>query len=793
MDRRRFLETCIKGGIGLSCLPTFVRLLSSDADALDSILERKDSIMIDDKVSDFKISPIKYLTKKLNDFEQYPSAAYSKDGTLWFAYTAMDKEQKEGVFVKSFSGDKLSEPLKISAESGFEYDPEIIALDDEIAVVWTSKRGDGKQAIRMRIVKNGKPGEEMLASPDSFVCWKPSLAKTKDNTLWLAWEQEREGKFEIAARSFTGGKFSDIIQISEADKGDARRPSIVCGADGALYAAYDVYKNEGNNDIYMSVVREGKITNVIQISDHPASDIAPSIDIAPDGAVWVAWHSNRKGNDESDIPRWFELRCVKNDSVFSPVSEPLDKNLMLEGENQSIEFPKTICAADGKIIILGRMSHNFCLQYYYKDAWSPLYRFPEDGWGGRGKICKGALDEKGNLAAARRDLGSNAFQVVSDLKKSPEQPSIISVVPSEYKDKKLNNIQNKIAYDPQDEYNFYFGETHGHTWMSDGMGDLDEYYLWYRDILKYDFCVLTDHDDFVSNYLLPSEWEEQKIMAEHYNKDGEFITLFGQEWTTGRPPKGFGHKNIYHKDINVPLMNHRYPQYDSEQKIFEKAKEIGAFAIPHHIGWTGVNWDAHDPVAQPLVEIVSNHGAFEFMGNQPIPHRGGLSGHFVADGLKKGLKFGIIGGSDSHGLIWHHHVGWKRECRSAGLTCVLAKDLSRDSIFEALKKRRCYAASGVKIKIKFVINDKIMMGEEATINKGEKVKMAIQVVSPEDIKWIVTVKDGADFNYYGGEANSSKVFLTDEIADSNEHYYYLRVVTRNGNMAWTSPIWIRAV
>jgi len=59
-------------------------------------------------------------------------------------------------------------------------------------------------------------------------------------------------------------------------------------------------------------------------------------------------------------------------------------------------------------------------------------------------------------------------------------------------------------------------------------------------------------------------------------------------------------------------------------------------------------------VAQPLVEIISVHGAFEFMGNKPIPHRGGKKDCFVQDGLARGLRFGIVGGSDSHGLIWHH-------------------------------------------------------------------------------------------------------------------------------------------
>ena len=97
------------------------------------------------------------------------------------------------------------------------------------------------------------------------------------------------------------------------------------------------------------------------------------------------------------------------------------------------------------------------------------------------------------------------------------------------------------------------------------------------------------------------------------------------------------------------MLDHTIDGNRSTIEIFEKLAEYDPIAVPHHTGWTGTDWENADEELQPVVEIISNHGSFEFMGNKPLKHRGGMVGHFLQDGLARGLKFGFIGGSDSHG------------------------------------------------------------------------------------------------------------------------------------------------
>jgi hypothetical protein len=70
---------------------------------------------------------------------------------------------------------------------------------------------------------------------------------------------------------------------------------------------------------------------------------------------------------------------------------------------------------------------------------------------------------------------------------------------------------------------FVFGDLHQHSSLSDGMGTVDDCYTRSRDLYNWDVAALTDHEWFVRNRLLPSEWEYIKKIAASFNAPGDFI------------------------------------------------------------------------------------------------------------------------------------------------------------------------------------------------------------------------------------------------------------------------------
>lgn len=741
-----------------------------------------------------------------------PDLAVDGEGVVHCVAIAW-RDGKEHVVYNTFRDGAWESEVVLGA-AGSALHPRVAIHGKAVAAAWAEKDEETWRLVVCRI--GNREVRESSVVAEEGVHWRPVLLADEKERLWIAWDGKKAGaaNFGVFARVLADGKWSDVLDVSRANSMlDATRPAICIGNDGGAWIAWDETGMTGG-----TIVSDPKIAavgppepipgsrNIVLvhctptevgrrawITRHPAFNNAPSIAKHPDGSVWIAWHTNRKGEDRWDIPRWFMLARWDGKALSEPVGPPPQKNLEKMGQDQSVEFPRVLCAADGRVIVTGRPSHNFCMQWYDGAGWSPLYRIPKDGWGGRGQHLNVAFGAGGALWMIRRDINANVLQRIELPKTGGGAPAVNAVsLPG---DVALANIAFKPKWKPLTELegietplDFYYGDLHGHTWMSDGMGDVDEYFSVRRDYYQDDFAALTDHDTFVGKSIMPTEFELQKEIADHFNKDGRFATLFGQEYTTGRPPKGIGHKCVYATDKRIPLFDHEYGGYDTSAKLNEAVKKWNALVAPHHTGWTGTDWDNADPSIQTFVEIVSNHGRFEFMGNRPIPHRGGMKGHFLQDALAMGLRFGIIGGSDNHGLIWHHGMARQRDSYRTGLACVLAPALTREAIFDAFRRRRVFGTTGIKPRLDFRVNGHLM-GEEIAVAKAP-ITVTAMVSARERIKWMTIVRNNEDWFEFGGEGWESRFTAIDEDMPDPVTFYYLRVEFENEQMAWSSPVWV---
>lgn len=750
-----------------------------------------------------------------------PVLAFNKAGVLWCACVGRrDGTNAEQVYAAPFADGKFGAEIQVSmSPTSRVHEPAITRWRDGVALVWAEQHRGRDWRLVLRTIDGGGALGEPVVLAEGGLHWRPAMASDAAGNVWVVWESaEKSGApSRIKARVVfdtidEGGKLGEVFAISESDAGDARRPAIAAAPDAGVWMAWDQLDHPGSINVYLARVESpangsSMIRNLTPNS--PAADVAPSLTIDHEGNPCVAWHSNRKGLllVDWDIPRWFMLARFRDDNVEAPTNPPRDLHLDKTGQDQSVEFPRLFAAPGGGLLVTGRPSHNFCLQTYGAPGWSRRYRVPVDGWGGRGKRLEGVFDQAGDFWVIRRDLNAVVLHRIVGLGVviTPEfvvDPAAALRSPNDASIRIPNVVSNITrrpnAWEPLTEVeavteplNFYYGDLHGHTWMSDGMGDVDEYFMIRRDYYEDDFAALTDHDTFVGKSLTASEFEFQKEIAQRFNADGKFATLFGQEYTTGRPPAGVGHKCVYATNIDVPLFDHALADYNSAKKLNAAARQWGCLVIPHHTGWTGTDWADADDDLQPLVEIVSNHGRFEFMGNRPIPHRGGMRGHFVQDALAMGRRIGIIGGSDNHGLIWHHKMARQRDSYRTGLACVLAPNLSRASVFEALRRRRCFGTTGIKPRLDFRVNGHVMGAEMAAPADG-KVRIAAQVTAQHVIKWMTVVKNNAVWYEYGGEGYTSRFTIEDPEVGADGAFYYLRVEFEGEQMAWSSPIWVNS-
>jgi len=758
----------------------------------------------------------------LRDERRYEAAARqiapalvfdARSDRLWTSWAELSG-QREVLRIQSFLlaentwGPVLDATAPESAENAYESD--LALVNGRLIATWSQvARRSWSIAVVVVDPAGGhvSPVRLVAGSGEDEFHAHPAIAAGGDRALivWQVRRQER-GTYAILGRfvGVDGRPVGDPFEVSETPDADCCHPAIAAAPDGQTFAiAFDRQDAPGTQNIHLVVVdsRTGQRRAGWPVSHHPASDVAPALAFSPDGAwLFVAWHTNRRGEDDWDIPRWYRLAALRtrDQTWHAPPDQPEPGTCSGQGTIQGCELVRLAVSPRGVVCVLGRASHNFYVQYYSNEGRSPLYRLPEDGWGGRGRLLRGVFDQAGALWVTRRDLRQNVLHRVDGFDSLSGPPGLEPYCENDSgRPRRLSRRTAGCVWPEADGpvagLGLYFGDLHGHSWQSDGMGDPEEAYLRARDVFRDDFHALTDHDHFIQKRLTDAQWEEQKAIAEHYHAPGRFVTLFGQEWTTPRigQPHGWGHFNVYSAEPAIPLLDHTDPRYRDLSDLYAAVRRYQAVAIPHHIGWTGVRWEALDPELTPVVEICSVHGAYEYEGNEPIRHRGGLRGCFFCDGIRRALRLGVVGGSDQHGLLWQHGVCWKRDAYRAGLTGVWAPELSRAALLEALRARRTFATTGVKLRLVFAVHD-MLMGGTTTVTQAPRIAVDVAVPPTEGrLAWLQIVRDGHTIHHYGGEGQRSRYVVPDDECPAGRlSAYWLRVRLSSGDMAWSSPVWV---
>jgi len=361
-------------------------------------------------------------------------------------------------------------------------------------------------------------------------------------------------------------------------------------------------------------------------------------------------------------------------------------------------------------------------------------------------------------------------------------------------------------------YQLYWGDLHGHSGeYACGQGTIDAYYQFARDYAGLDFCALTDHDQLpgLSNDL-GCIWGKVCRAASYYNRPGEFVTFLGYEWTSMESQPigiGFGHKNVYYLADDGPFFSCADERSDTPDKLWRCLQGRQALTIPHHPATTRpwwADWDHHNPVYEPLVEIYSCWGSSECSvadGNpRPIRHGGGETpGRHVVDALQRGYALGFIGGGDTHdgcpGRGYAHRPRSEKERKRwtgiypAGLQAVYARDLTRESLWQAMKVRRTYATTGARIIVEFSIGS-APMGSVVKRWPGGMARFRARVEGTVDIACVELVRNGVTVDRLPGKGRSLAFEWARNAQPGMEQYFYLRVTQVDGHLAWSSPIWL---
>jgi len=332
----------------------------------------------------------------------------------------------------------------------------------------------------------------------------------------------------------------------------------------------------------------------------------------------------------------------------------------------------------------------------------------------------------------------------------------------------------------------YWCDEQGHSAFSDGMRQPDEYFDYGRYVALLDGALLTDH----AENLYDDEWPLFVAAANAKNDPPAFVTLVAYEWTSDAWSGGYGHRCVFFRGDAGPYYNSFDEGTDTPGELWAKYRPGDVVMIPHHT-LAGFRWSSFDPAYDRCVEIVSHWGSSEYEGNPFWPRRAWRGGG-VADALDSHYLLGFVGGGDNHNGAPGQNHGPSRMRHMpyyGGITACLIKENTRAAVFDALYERHVYATAGNRDFIDFRVDGAPMASVVPA--PGEPPLVEAEVATEDTVKSVEVVRNGA--TVYAAPLVGDdyvKFAWRDEGYDGSASYYYLRVTSADGHLAFATPVWV---
>lgn len=331
------------------------------------------------------------------------------------------------------------------------------------------------------------------------------------------------------------------------------------------------------------------------------------------------------------------------------------------------------------------------------------------------------------------------------------------------------------------DWNLYFGQLHAHTDISNGAGSVEEAFQYASQVDGLDFFAVTDHSDSFDNADMgaidadgadiSADWAAGKQAAASVTGE-DFVGLFGFEMTWPED-KQLGHISTFNTPgwqtrdqanfENVPTALENY-----YKALTSVPGSVSQFNHPDTVHGDFERFDHYSPKYDAVVSLL------EVAGEDGV-----VDCEYYDLALDKGWHVAPTNNQNNHNGQW----GDASEAR----TVVLAKSLTEESLYAAMKDRRVYATQDSDLTIYYELNGTVM---GSIIPKSESAAVTVFLSDPTDeaIGNVEVVTDG------GAVLVSEYVETPSQVlelpASGGRSYYYLRITQPDGDVAVTAPVWM---
>nr|BAL53965.1 hypothetical conserved protein [uncultured Planctomycetota bacterium] len=760
-------------------------------------------------------------------------------------------EFADQLWVRYYRRGKWSPPIAITGPQEDLVRCAIAAQKDGKILVFYSAQRQGNFDIYMRSLElPAEPGltpnigRETLISEDSpGPDLGPVACTDQHGRVWMAWQSwDSTGKATIRFCTIEDNKITQSGRLATTTQTNQWAPAIAAAADGRVAIAFDVYN--GDYDVYVAIIEGGKI------SFHPLATSAkfearPSIVWDEAGRLWIAYEegTERWGKDFGAFDtegqplygsRSVRVVCWHNGKLLEPVAElpisqveppkmPYEPLAATRFERTPrYSHPRLGLDGQGRLWLSYRQKFGTRYSTHPGSYWLSFLRCLE------GKTWSEPIElhHSCNLMDSRPVLLPHAsggllvlhntdgryttpdkvgFEIYAsylNLPGRPLAPQLRDRSPGQKDlaeaEKERNIVRRMRDYQVRVGGKTYYllrGEFHRHTeisWDGGPDGCLEDMFRYAIDAVAFDWIGNGDHDNGAGREY--TWWLTQKL-TDAYHVPGVFTPMFTYERSVNYP---HGHRNVMFAKrgvLTLPRLAEPDPQKqvggvhaDDTKMLYRYLRQLGGICAAHTSATNmGTDWRDNDPLVEPIVEIYQGdrmnyeypdcpRAGYDPKSGKFPPQIGGWQpSGYINNALAKGYRLGFQSSSDH----WSTHISY---------FVALAERRDREALLDAARKRHCYAATD---NIIFdVRSGPYTMGDEWEAVQSPVFQVFVHGTA--NIRQLDVLRDSQVVaTIPGKQSDKLQVAWTDSKPEKPLHYYYFRVLQEDGELAWSSPMWVR--
>jgi len=717
-------------------------------------------------------------------------------------------------------------------------------------VVWQSMRGTlGDIFCRVYDVKKSAWSEEIQVTKEPSGEWEPCVAFDGKGGAWICHDSSRGNEFNIYATHLGADlKVGETKQLIATSRYEGRVNAITAQDGKGVWLACERGNEQWGLDMRAhggQVGLNGRRDLVIaywdlasgKVEELPGPDELLKALPVPKGPAGANANAPRANNPKA--------KAKAEERAKAQAAQAKAKGKPAPNEIGAVNLPHLMLDAAGRPWLTVRYFKNFCWQIAltrYDAAtkqWTQPHVIPDSVYT-QDRQTTHALGKDGSLWMAwSTDLRTTKLQLTTGVHlakidtaaelplvtapvvkaREPFAAYINATTPERDRAERHTWTHNGVSY------KLYWGDYHRHTDISNCVtandGCVLEQYRYAWDMGKLDTLGLSDHTDIAKIYH-PYEWWLNQKMTEIFYAPGFFMSMYAYEREQKWP---LGHRNVIFAQRGGPIVYIQRKNYlDSPWQALYPVKTDGPAELHpselwdvlvrygkpvtaiSHTGATsmGTDWDQMPPVdhrIENVIEIyqgarVSYEGlnvpqpTVGMRAGQPYNHSSDVIGTPVVGEPIRSFTV-KNNGVYQHALELGHKLGvWADSDHISTHTSyggVYVKDFTREGIIEGIQARRTIAATD-KIFVEFSCNEHLL-GTEIALSGKPVLKFSIDGTA--EIKRVTLVRNEQNHQQWEPKARTFSQTFTDETPLPGENRYYLRVEQADGNMAWSSPVWVQ--